>query len=221
MFSVFQCHRLHSLVRANWSWSARMVKRTPRKRNAAAAETSVLEKVSCEEEMEEDKSEETGEGKGSNEIEENPLFEELSEDGEEKLDSSSSTLEDLGASSTSRYKLKRSRQVASGVAEMDAKASDLEDDKVGEEVEEEECEMEIASVETVPVPLDDEEPSPKKSKQEVDEIGSTKCELLEKHVQPEKMKVIELRNQLKVTRPLNNIVLVQGVFRRTYRVRTL
>ena len=83
---------------------------------------------------------------------------------------------------------------------------------MGEEVEEEECEMEIASVETVPVPLDDEEPSPKKSKQEVDQIGSTKCELLEKHVQPEKMKVIELRNQLKVTRPLNNIVLVQGVF---------
>ena len=64
-----------------------MVKRTPRKRNAAAAETSVLEKVSCEEEMEEDKPEETGEGKGGNEIEENPLFEELSEDGEEKLDS--------------------------------------------------------------------------------------------------------------------------------------
>ena len=75
-----------------------MVKRTPRKRNAAAAETSVLEKVSCEEEMEEDKSEETGEGKGSNEIEENPLFEELSEDGEEKLDSSSSTLEEVSLS---------------------------------------------------------------------------------------------------------------------------
>jgi len=70
--------------------------------------------------MEEDeKSLEADEEKGANVIEENPLFEEQDDDEEEnvggdaeKLDSSSSTLEDLGGTSTSRYKLKRSRQVA-------------------------------------------------------------------------------------------------------------
>ena len=189
-----------------------MVKRTPRKRNAAAAEAVVGEKASGEDEMEEEgeKSLETEEEKkGANVIEENPLFEEedQGEDEEEnvggeaeKLDSSSSTLEDLGGSSTSRYKLKRSRQVARREdTEVPAKESQEGDKLEGAEEEEP---MEIASVETVAdVAVDEDEPMTKKSKQQLeDDKGETaKAKVLEENIQPEKLKVVELRNQLKVT----------------------
>ena len=116
---------------------AQMVKRTPRKRNAAEAEAALVEKASGEDETEGEQSLETEEEKGANVIEENPLFEE--EQGEE------------------------------------------------------EAPMEIASVETVADAVDEDEPVAKKSKQENDE-----SKILKENVQPEKLKVIELRNALKV-----------------------
>ena len=128
-----------------------MVKRTPRKRNAAAAEAVVGEKASGEDEMEEkEKSLETGEGREANVIEENPLFEE--EQGEEEEP------------------------------------------------------MEIASVETIADAMDEGEPVAKKSKQENDKSEPPKAEILQENMQPEKLKVFELRNALKVT-----IVLLQPV----------
>ena len=125
-----------------------MVKRTPRKRNAAAAEAVVGEN-----EMEEkEKSLETGEGREANVIEENPLFEE--EQGEEEEP------------------------------------------------------MEIASVETIADAMDEGEPVAKKSKQENDKSEPPKAEILKENMQPEKLKVFELRNALKVA-----IVLLQLVAR--------
>ena len=115
-----------------------MVKRTPRKKNAAEAETAVVEKAFGKDELEE----KTEEERGVNVIEENPLFEE--KQGEEEL-------------------------------------------------------MEIASVETVADAVDEDEPVAKKSKQENDESETAKAKVLEENVQPEKLKVIELRNALKVT----------------------
>ena len=117
---------------------AQMVKRTPRKRNAAEAEAALVEKASGEDETEEEQSLETEEERGANVIEENPLFEE-------------------------------------------------------------EAPMEIASVETVADAVDEDEPVAKKSKQENDESETAKAKVLEENVQPEKLKVIELRNALKVT----------------------
>ena len=127
---------------------AQMVKRTPRKRNAAEAEAALVEKAAGEDETEE-KSLETEEERGANVIEENPLFEE--QQGEE------------------------------------------------------EAPMEIASVETVADAVDEDEPVAKKSKQEKDEIETANAKILEENVQPEKLKVIELRNALKVT---NSCVIV-------------
>ena len=123
---------------------AQMVKRTPRKRNAAEAESALVEKASGEDEKEEEQSLETEEERGANVIEENPLFEE--EQGEE------------------------------------------------------EAPMEIASVETVADAVDEDEPVAKKSK-----IETANAKILEENVQPEKLKVIELRNALKVT---NSCVIV-------------
>ena len=71
--------------------------------------------------------------------------------------------------------------------------------------EEEEAPMEIASVETVADAVDEDEPVAKKSKQEKDEIEAANAKILEDNVQPEKLKVIELRNALKVT---NSCVIV-------------
>ena len=129
---------------------AQMVKRTPRKRNAAEAESALVEKASGEDEKEEEQSLETEEERGANVIEENPLFEE-------------------------------------------------------QQGEEEEAPMEIASVETVADAVDEDEPVAKKSKQEKDEIETANAKILEENVQPEKLKVIELRNALKVT---NSCVIV-------------
>ena len=126
-----------------------MVKRTPRKRNAAEAEAALVEKASGEDETEEEHSLKTEEESGANVIEENPLFEE--QQGEE------------------------------------------------------EAPMEIASVETVADAVDEDEPVAKKSKQEKDEIETANAKILEENVQPEKLKVIELRNALKVT---NSCVIV-------------
>ena len=128
---------------------AQMVKRTPRKRNAAEAEAALVEKASGEDETEEEHSLKTEEESGANVIEENPLFEE--QQGEE------------------------------------------------------EAPMEIASVETVADAVDEDEPVAKKSKQEKDEIETANAKILEENVQPEKLKVIELRNALKVT---NSCVIV-------------
>ena len=127
-----------------------MVKRTPRKRNAAEAESALVEKASGEDEKEEEQSLETEEERGANVIEENPLFEE-------------------------------------------------------QQGEEEEAPMEIASVETVADAVDEDEPVAKKSKQENDESETAKVKVSEENVQPEKLKVIELRNALKVT---NSCVIV-------------
>ena len=129
---------------------AQMVKRTPRKRNAAEAESALVEKASGEDEKEEEQSLETEEERGANVIEENPLFEE-------------------------------------------------------QQGEEEEAPMEIASVETVADAVDEDEPVAKKSKQENDESETAKVKVSEENVQPEKLKVIELRNALKVT---NSCVIV-------------
>merc|ERR1719300_877655 len=61
--------------------------------------------------------------------------------------------------------------------------------------------MEIASVETVTnvVVVDEDEPMTKKSKQQLedDEIETVKAKVLEENIQPQKLKVVELRNQLK------------------------
>ena len=79
-------------------------------------------------------------------------------------------------------------------------ANVIEENPLFEEQQgEEEAPMEIASVETVADAVDEDEPVTKKSKQEKDERETPKAKLLEENVQPEKLKVIELRNALKVT----------------------
>ena len=66
--------------------------------------------------------------------------------------------------------------------------------------------MEIASVETVADAVNEDEPSAKKSKQQDDNENETaKVKVLEENIQPEKLKVFELRNLLKVTIEPQNI----------------
>ena len=90
------------------------------------------------------------------------------------------------------------RSDAESPAKESKEALNLEDDKVDEEEEEP---MEIASVETVSDAVDKDEPSAKKSKkgEDDDESETTKEKVLKENIQPEKLKVIELRNELKVT----------------------
>merc|ERR1719209_1988565 len=58
--------------------------------------------------------------------------------------------------------------------------------------------MEIASVETVSdAAVDKDEPSSKKSKLEDEKSEENKDKVLKENIQPEKLKVIELRNELK------------------------
>ena len=159
-----------------------MVKRSPRKRaTAAAADAADKEKgVEDEEgEGEDEKSNRSETDRGA--IEENPLFEQVEEkdDDNEKLNKSSS-------------KLKRTRKPA--MPNSDAVGGDAAD----ENSEGEEESIEITAVETVLAAEDEDEPLMKKSKKQ--EEGNLANEAdLDENIQPEKLKVVELRNELKVS----------------------
>ena len=159
-----------------------MVKRSPRKRaTAAAADAADKEKgVEDEEgEGEDEKSNRSEADRGA--IEENPLFEQVEEkdDDNEKLNKSSS-------------KLKRTRKPA--MPNSDAVGGDAAD----ENSEGEEEPIEITAVETVLAAEDEDEPLMKKSKKQ--EEGNLANEAdLDENIQPEKLKVVELRNELKVS----------------------
>merc|ERR1719341_1891929 len=98
---------------------------------------------------------------------------------------------------------------ASGEDEMEEKEKSLETGEgreanvieenplFEEEQGEEEEPMEIASVETIADAMDEGEPVAKKSKQENDKSEPPKAEILKENMQPEKLKVFELRNALK------------------------
>ena len=160
-----------------------MVKRSPRKRATAAAADAVDKEKGPEDEEGE------GEDKKSNQseadrgaIEENPLFEEVEEkdDNKEELNKSSS-------------KLKRTRKPV--MPNSDAVGGDAADEKS----ENEEESIEITAVETVLTAEDEDEPLKKKSKkQEKGNLAPNEADL-DENIQPEKLKVVELRNELKVS----------------------
>ena len=166
-----------------------MVKRSPRKRaTAAAADAADKEKgVEDEEgEGEDEKSDRSEADRGA--IEENPLFEEVEEkdDNKEELNKSSS-------------KLKRTRKPA--MPNSDAVGGDAADEKS----ENEEESIEITAVETVLAAEDEDEPLMKKSKkQEKGNLAPNEADL-DENIQPEKLKVAELRNELKVSSINNEI----------------
>ena len=159
-----------------------MVKRSPRKRATAAAADAVDKEKGVEEEEgegEDKKSNRSEADKGA--IEENPLFEDVEkDDNKEKLNESCS-------------KLKRTRKPT--MPNSDAVGGDAAD----ENSEGEEESMEITAVETVRAAEDEDEPLMKKSKnQEEGNLASNEADL-DENIQPEKLKVAELRNELKVS----------------------
>lgn len=171
--------------------TARMVKRTPKKAAEKKADDAAIEAVPdanetvsvpiTEEVSTEDIAEET--------VTENPLLD-GDEDSEvdKSVETSGSIIANLGETSTSVFKLKKIREDDDVVPlDTDVEATETVDvtEKENAEVEEKPEEMNITSVETA------NEMATATEKAEEEEEKEEKLE-------PEKMKVSELRNHLKV-----------------------